>query len=295
MEAGNGSVNENRMNDILSVGLVLCVICAIAALGLGIVNAFAGSKIEENKRMAERSAIAELAGSGHAGEAARNEAGTVRSIVPVYLEEGGTKASSYVLTLRAEGGYAGPIELIASYLPSGEFLKGRVTGSRETPGLGKKAEKSEYMRKFEGRGGDAAHPIPRTKEMLEAIASKKGTQPQEGSAALIDPFSRFLAWMFGNGKADTPDSVTGATITFTAIANALIEGSEYVKNLREVKDEAGDDSPIRTEAQQPAIQPAPTDYTEQVTSEPVPDAGIQAVEPVPDQEIGDQSQSGGEP
>ena len=67
--------------------------------------------------------------------------------------------------------------------------------TRKHPGLGKKAEKKEYMNKFRGSGADT--PVPVTKDMV----------------------------------LDSPDSITGATITFTGVANALKEGSDYVKTL----------------------------------------------------------------
>ena len=103
----------------------------------------------------------------------------------------------YILTLRGDG-YAGDLKILANYEKSGKLLACVLMDNQETPGLGKEAEKTEYMEKFKGFGEDK--PVPSKKGML---------------------------------SAEDADAVGGATITFTGIGKALDYGSNYVKKLGE--------------------------------------------------------------
>ncbi len=93
-------------------------------------------------------------------------------------------------------GYGGEMKILAGYELSGEIFSAILMDNQETPGLGKKAEKPEYMKKFIGTG--EAEPVPTSKDQL--------TQEQA-------------------------DAVTGATITFVGIGKAIGEGSTFVSEL----------------------------------------------------------------
>ncbi len=107
-------------------------------------------------------------------------------------------AGGWILDLAGKG-YGGDMKILASYKADGSVINVKLMDNAETPGLGKKAEKASYMDKFKGSGG-AEKAVPVTKD---ALAS--------------------------------PDSVTGATITFTGIGTALAAGSAYVKSVEEAK------------------------------------------------------------
>ncbi len=126
---------------------------------------------------------------------AREDLGDDSVITARYPVEG---AGGWILDLAGRG-YGGEMKILASYRADGSIIDVKLMDNGETPGLGKKAEKASYMEKFRGRGG-AAGPVPVTKD---ALAS--------------------------------PDSVTGATITFAGIGQALAAGSNYVKSLEETK------------------------------------------------------------
>ena len=96
--------------------------------------------------------------------------------------------------LELEGsGYGGPLTVVASYNTDGSIILARLMDNSETVGFGKKAENPDYMKIFVGTGGEK--PVPRNKSDL-------------GSDV---------------------DTVSGATITFTGITEALREGSSLVK------------------------------------------------------------------
>ncbi|MBK5201341.1 MAG: FMN-binding protein [Spirochaetaceae bacterium] len=114
-------------------------------------------------------------------------------VSPYYipLTENGN-IKGYILELSTNG-YGGLITIVASYDLTGKVMKAKVVRSSETPGLGKKSDNSWYMTKYIDKD-----PIPTTKTQLSS----------KDSAA-----------------------ISGASITFAAIGQALFNGSEYIKTL----------------------------------------------------------------
>ncbi len=100
--------------------------------------------------------------------------------------------NGWILELEGSG-YGGPMTVVASYNNDGSIILSRLMDNNETVGFGRKAEKPDYMKIFIGTGGEK--PVPRNKSDL-------------GSDV---------------------DTVSGATITFTGITEALREGSRLVK------------------------------------------------------------------
>ncbi len=98
----------------------------------------------------------------------------------------------WILSLDAVG-YGGPMNVVASYTTSGTVMVARLLDNTETVGFGKKAENTDYMKIFVGTGG--AEPVPVDKAALGADV----------------------------------DVVSGATVTFGGIANAIAHGSEIVR------------------------------------------------------------------
>lgn len=111
------------------------------------------------------------------------------------LTDGGERVG-FELELLGSG-YGGEFTIIASYLLDGTLLEAKMMANGETPGLGKKAEESWYMDMFKGKGGDT--PLPGNKNDL-----------------------------------DDPSLVSGASVTFNGVSNALRYGSEFVRNFKEV-------------------------------------------------------------
>ncbi|MFP4564121.1 MAG: FMN-binding protein [Spirochaetia bacterium] len=103
----------------------------------------------------------------------------------------------YILELRGLG-YGGDMQILAGFRRDGRVFSVVLLENQETPGLGKKAEDPAYMERFIGKGGD--EPVPVRKDDL---------------------------------TREQADSISGATLTFAGIANALAEGSEFVKSIEE--------------------------------------------------------------
>ncbi len=119
--------------------------------------------------------------------------GPVESYFPVIQNQ---SVSGYALKINGNG-YGGAMTIIAGYNTDGSIRDVRLLDNSETPGLGKKAETEGYMDKFIGTGGDK--PVPVIKNML--------------------------------GDQKEIDAVTGASITFMGIADALRSGSDFVKKI----------------------------------------------------------------
>lgn len=202
---------------IIITGLKLCVICAVAAVCLGAINGITEPQIFARRLQEEKDALAYLVPNGKTGDrvSVENER-TVRAYFPV--EQDGSPFG-YVLDLQAMG-YGGEMKILAAYRTDGMIHSSRLLDNLETPGLGKRAESPEYMNMFKG-SGSSDEPVPTSKEML-----KRG-EPQTRSekSAGLD----FRTWFLGGESVSGADVVSGATITFLGVSEALEEGSNYVK------------------------------------------------------------------
>jgi RnfABCDGE-type electron transport complex G subunit len=117
-------------------------------------------------------------------------------VIAYYPVEQNGQITGYALDILGSG-YGGDMKIIAGYNTDGSIRKVKLLDNSETPGLGKKAEVEGYMEKFTGTG--AEKPVPVIKNMLK--------------------------------DRNEIDAVTGATITFMAIADALRAGSDFVKKI----------------------------------------------------------------
>ncbi len=184
------------MKDLVKIGGKLAVICAVAAAVLGIMNAVTEPRIEHIKQVRLEQALEKVSKGMNIGERTPvPDDKVVSAYYPLFEGTDEGAANGYICRLIG-GGYGGDMVILAGFETDGEVFSVQLMENQETPGLGKEAEKQSYMEKYVGTG--AGDPIPVRKDML----------PQE--------------------QADT---VTGATITFIGIAKALVDGSEFVKEL----------------------------------------------------------------
>ena len=179
------------MNDMVGVGGKLALICAVAAIALGLVNAVTAPAIIRVKAEQLAAALDKVRGTADAGEEQIVEGDPV--VTGYYPLTEGDAGSGYILKLTGIG-YGGDMELLASIADDGEIRSVALMDNLETPGLGKEAEKPEYMEKYIGTGSDRG--VPLNKQQL--------TQAQA-------------------------DSIAGASITFMGLAQALAAGSDYVR------------------------------------------------------------------
>lgn len=174
----------------------MAVICAVAAAVLGIMNAVTEPRIEHIKQVRLEQALDKVSRGMNIGE--RVTASDNKSVDAYYrLYEGTDEGAPNGYICRLIGsGYGGEMLILAGFETSGEVFSVQLMENQETPGLGKEAEKQSYMEKYIGTGADKEIPV--RKNML---------------------------------SQEQADAVTGATITFIAIAKALVAGSDFVEEL----------------------------------------------------------------
>jgi electron transport complex protein RnfG len=180
------------MKTVVIVGLKLFLICAVAALTLGGINAITEPVIIQRKTMELEQALDELTPDAETGEAAAVPENPV--VVQRYPVTKEGRSEGMLLELQGSG-YGGEMKILARYDSDGSIRAVRLMDNSETPGLGKKAENPAYMEKFLGTGS-ADRPVPVRKDMLQPVEA---------------------------------DAITGATITFLGISKALAEGAQYVR------------------------------------------------------------------
>jgi len=180
------------MKQYLKVALTLFLICAVAAVSLAIINAITSPVIEANSEKETIEAYKAISAgySFNLEETETYEDSQVLYSMPLYE---GEKTEGYILGLSGNG-YGGTFVLVASFKTDGSLLEAKMMSNSETPGLGKKAEESWYMKQFAGLGGDKS--LPESK----------------------------------NDLAD-PSLVSGASVTFNGVNAALKAGSEKAKQL----------------------------------------------------------------
>ncbi len=182
------------MNDVVKIGGKLAIICAVAAITLGIVNAVTEPKIAVMKKVKLEKALERVSAGMKVGKfVSVKNSPVVKGYYPLFNTE--NKKAGYICKLVGNG-YGGALDLIAGISKKGKILAVVLLHDTETPGLGKEAEHASYMKKYIGTG--ATKPVPVRKSQL----SQKDA-----------------------------DAVTGASITFMGIGRALAAGSAYVKKL----------------------------------------------------------------
>jgi electron transport complex protein RnfG len=219
---------KDPVSGIIIVGVKLFAICIASAIVLSLLNAVTAPRILENKEEQKKAALRELIAFGTPG----NEQAVDDETVVAYREVSDNgRLVGYILELRGLESYGGDMKLLAAYKPDGELSNAKLMENNETPGLGKKAESKEYMKKFLGKGGMDGVPIPASIEILTQQTGS-GTETAQSRVVIrgaADFFTFIFQWFFGKPKTGSSDSVTGATVTFLAVSRALARGSDYVK------------------------------------------------------------------
>lgn len=226
---------------MINVGLKLCLICAISAVTLGVLNMFtkepiANQKVEAenavrdkfvevfNEKLNLNNCIAESKIKLTDKELEELKEDGINTVVAYYPVKSSSSVQGYIVELNAKG-YGGPMKQMALYKNDGEIVSAKLMENDETPGLGKKAEDESYMNKFIGTGGQDKH-VPISANMLGGSTDITVQYRRNWSEFNLS----FGVWFFGKSEGQT-DSVSGATITFNGVSAALAEGSLFIKSL----------------------------------------------------------------
>lgn len=188
---------EINKDSILMIALKLTSICFISVLLLGFVNLITFKKIEENKIKKEKDAMNFLvpqAKNFSSKKYFKNIEDKLKETIYYYeAYDNISNITAYIVSLSSNG-YGGKMKIMMAFDNNLKILNVKLLDNSETPGLGKKAEKDEYMNKFINTN-TSERPFPKNKNMLTSN-----------------------------------DSVTGATITFNGIVAGISKAIELLKN-----------------------------------------------------------------
>ena len=185
--------NENPV--VLSA--VLLVISLVVALLLAFTNAITADKIEQNtinEQNAAKQEVLPVAATFEEADASQDETGIVKAVFEGKDASGATVGWCANVT---PSGYGGEIDLMVGILSDGTISGIQVVSHAETPGLGAKASESSFSSQFAG---------------------KKTDEP--------------LAVIYNGTPIDSEIvSISGATITITAVKDGVNAAAETVKKL----------------------------------------------------------------
>lgn len=180
------------MNNVKVMSLKLLAIAGVAALVLGVVNAFTAPRIAEIEREAKIEALGNLIDQGVATPDSEVFVEGHTVINSYFTIESSEEVIGYILSLNAKG-YGGNMKLMASYRLDGSIIRSILMSNSETPGFGKKFENEDVISVFENTGSDS-NPVP--------------------------------AFVY---QVSNTDAVSSATISFMGISSSLTVGSDFVK------------------------------------------------------------------
>lgn len=178
------------MNHPLKLGGILFLLTAICVGILGGINEITKPIIEENQKMNEQQSMKALLKEAETFEEIPNIEDEF--VKSVFKGKKSNEVCGYVLKLEPNG-YAGPIKLLIGINQTGETVGISILEHGETPGFGANADKEEFKGQFIGK----VAPL----EVVKSMPSDQQIQ-----------------------------AITGATITSTAITNAVNQASEFIKN-----------------------------------------------------------------
>lgn len=156
-------------NQILATASALLVFSVLGAALLSGTFQLTRPAIEQSERQAKLKLIAQTLPAGSFDNDLVKEARPLpadpllglKYPAQVYLASRLGQPVAVVMEAAAPDGYAGEIRFLVGILPDGRVSGVRVTGHRETPGLGDYIEigKSAWIREFDGKSLGNPHPV----------------------------------------------------------------------------------------------------------------------------------------
>ena len=197
MKKNNNKLDLNALKGDLLIAAKLTLICFTAVLLLSIVHLLTMHSIERNNHKAEDMTNRYLIADGVKFEKCSFSDPSVQSDSEYYftVSDAQNEIIGWTVSIMTKG-YGGAMKVMIGFDKDLIVKNAKLLMNGETPGVGKEAERDEYMTKFIGTGS-AAKPIPTKKSML--------------------------------AQSDI-DTVTGATITFNGVSSGIARAASLLKN-----------------------------------------------------------------
>ncbi|MBT9175737.1 MAG: Electron transport complex subunit RsxG [Firmicutes bacterium] len=132
------------MKDVFKLSVTLALICAIAGAALAATYSVTSAVISERKQAELQRALGELFPMADKFEE------TSRDNITYFLATKDGKLVGAIMQ-SAGGGYAGPISLLVAVDMAGAVRGVRITGQRETPGIGDRVTAPAFLGQFTGK------------------------------------------------------------------------------------------------------------------------------------------------
>ncbi len=194
------------MGKVVKDAMILTVITLISGCLLGLVYEITKEPIARAQEAAQQRAyqsvfaeadhFEELEGFPEEGVDSEDGAVTINGVVTAL--DGGGNGLGYVMTATSHSGYGGDITLAVGITNDGTVNGYSITSISETAGLGMKAKEEKFYSQFEGK-------------KAEAFAVVKGEPSSDNEI----------------------EAISGATITSSAVTDAVNESLAYFRELTE--------------------------------------------------------------
>ncbi len=142
------------MKDMLKLGSILFVICAIAALALSVTNNITQPIIEERNIQANNESRKEVLSEADEFKLVDNLSNDL--VKEVYEGLKGKDVVGYTIKTTPKG-YGGPVEVMVGISSDGNVTGIKIGNHSETPGLGSKASESPFKDQFNDK--EANNPL----------------------------------------------------------------------------------------------------------------------------------------
>ena len=156
------------MREVIKLGLILLLICAVSAVVLGLTNWLTEDEIinvEENLSSEARKGVLKLSDTDIVKSIDEQNLKNIQveyeNVLEVYEGYTGDNLIGYAIKTVDFGGYAGAIEVVTGISKDGEIIAVKVVSHQETPGLGANITGEGFQSQFEGK--NTQEEITRTK------------------------------------------------------------------------------------------------------------------------------------
>lgn len=156
------------MREIIKLGLILLLICSVAAVVLGLTNSLTKDtivEVEEQLSSEARKEVLQLSDTDRVESIDEEKLKSIQAeddkVLEVYAGYAGDNLVGYAIKTVDGSGYGGNIEVITGISIDGDVIAIKVVTHQETPGLGANATGEGFQGQFAGK--DTEKEIVRVK------------------------------------------------------------------------------------------------------------------------------------
>lgn len=155
------------MKEIVKLGLILLLVCVIAALALAVTNEFTKGQIAFQREKASKEARMAILPSAESFEPIDEEVfkeivSKNDKIAEVFVGLKGGSVIGYTFKTLPSG-YGGTVEIMTGINMDGKITGVRVGNHQETPGLGANAALPSFYNQYENKSIDTEIEVTKTK------------------------------------------------------------------------------------------------------------------------------------